>query len=84
MNKKLGLQSQAKNPVKKSMSGEKPKKTIGMSLVQGMLETKKIKLDDIEVSKKTFEQLESFAKGFDPPLSIPQAVSRILREFLED
>ncbi|MDX1957769.1 MAG: hypothetical protein SFU98_04300 [Leptospiraceae bacterium] len=84
MNKKLGVQSLGKKPVKKTMSNDKPKKTIGVSLVQGMLETKKIKLDDIEVSKRTFEQLENFAKGFDPPLTISQAVSRIIREFLED
>jgi hypothetical protein len=84
MSKKPTVQSSNKSPAKKFANGERVRKTIGSSFVQGMLDTKKIKIENIEVSKKTYEQLENFAEGFTPPLSIELAVSRILKEFLED
>ena len=81
-----GKQVSKKRVAQKSKVKKKPqtvsakKKTIGQGLVNVMLDTKKIKILNVEVSKQAFENLAIFASNLKPAMTIEQAISSLLEQ----
>lgn len=62
-------------------SGTKSKKrTIGPGLVTEMLDSKKVVINNVEVSKKAFENIAIFASNLKPAMTIEQAISSLLEQ----
>jgi hypothetical protein len=64
----------------KKSSIKAKKKTIGDGLINVILDTKKIKINNVEVSKKAFENLALFASNLKPAMTIEQAISSLLEQ----
>ena len=64
MNKKLS--SQDKNLKRQNSPIDKKRRTIGQGLVLGIFESKKIKIEGLEISKRAFDKLVEFAQQNHP------------------
>lgn len=77
-----------KSPKKKSKSSspgknlgiKSKKRTIGPGLVTEMLDSKKVVINNVEVSKKAFENIAIFASNLKPAMTIEQAISSLLEQ----
>lgn len=78
MNKKLS--SQDKNLKKQNSPIDKKRRTIGQGLVLGIFESKKIKIEGLEISKRAFDKLVEFAQTDYPQLTIEQVVAKLIEE----
>ncbi len=56
------------------------KRTIGPGLVTEMLDSKKVVINNVEVSKKAFENIAIFASNLKPAMTIEQAISSLLEQ----
>jgi len=78
MNKKLS--SQDKNLKKQNSPIDKKRRTIGQGLVLGIFESKKIKIESLEISKRAFDKLVEFAQQNHPQLTIEQVIAKLIEE----
>lgn len=69
-------------PVSKSKDTgfKSKKKTIGPGLITEMLDSKKVTINNVEVSKKAFENIAIFASNLKPAMTIEQAISSLLEQ----
>lgn len=64
----------------KNMGTQSKKRTIGPGLVTEMLDSKKVVINNVEVSKKAFENIAIFASNLKPAMTIEQAISSLLEQ----
>lgn len=80
INSKPAKKKQKVQPKKKDSGTKSKKRTIGPGLITEMLDSKKVIINNVEVSKKAFENIAIFASNLKPAMTIEQAISSLLEQ----
>jgi hypothetical protein len=78
--KPITKKKQKPNSKSKDSSTKSKKRTIGPGLITEMLDSKKVIINNVEVSKKAFENIAIFASNLKPAMTIEQAISSLLEQ----
>jgi hypothetical protein len=78
--KPITKKKQKTNSKNKDSSTKSKKRTIGPGLITEMLDSKKVIINNVEVSKKAFENIAIFASNLKPAMTIEQAISSLLEQ----
>jgi hypothetical protein len=78
--KPITKKKQKSNPKSKDSHTKSKKRTIGPGLITEMLDSKKVIINNVEVSKKAFENIAIFASNLKPAMTIEQAISSLLEQ----
>jgi hypothetical protein len=80
ISKPITKKKQKSNPKPKDSHTKSKKRTIGPGLITEMLDSKKVIINNVEVSKKAFENIAIFASNLKPAMTIEQAISSLLEQ----
>jgi|MesohylFT_1024984.scaffolds.fasta_scaffold48094_1 hypothetical protein len=78
--KPITKKKQKSNSKRKDSHTKSKKRTIGPGLITEILDSKKVIINNVEVSKKAFENIAIFASNLKPAMTIEQAISSLLEQ----
>ena len=76
----IAKKKQKSNSKSKDSNTKSKKRTIGPGLITEILDSKKVIINNVDVSKKAFENIAIFASNLKPAMTIEQAISSLLEQ----